>query len=121
MNAITQLKNFHCERKLEGAVIAFITNQMMTKEAEEKLHRIFEAFDSNKDGALTDDELREGFKEFMGEQLLGECDLEEIMKRIDFNQDGMIQYSEFIMAASNMKNMMTEINLKYAFDLFDLD
>ena len=53
--------------------------------------------------------------------MLVECDLEEIMKRIDVNKDGMIQYSEFIMAASNIKNMMTEINLKCAFDLFDLD
>ena len=57
MNAIIQLKNFHCERKLEAAVIAFITNSMMTKEAEEKLMSIFKAFDKNNDGTLTEDEL----------------------------------------------------------------
>ena len=57
----------------------------------------------------------------MSDQMLVECDLEEIMKRVDLDKDGMIQYSEFIMAASNIKNMMTEINLKCAFDLFDLD
>lgn len=31
MNALTNLKNFHCERQLEQAVMAYIANQMMTK------------------------------------------------------------------------------------------
>ena len=61
---------------------------MMTKEAEEKLLSIFKAFDTNNDGTLTEDELKEGFKEFMSDQMLVECDLEEIMKKIDINQDG---------------------------------
>jgi len=52
---------------------------------------------------------------------MADSEFEEIIKRIDFNQNGVIEYSEFIAAASNMKQMMTEINLKQAFDLFDLD
>jgi Ca2+-binding EF-hand superfamily protein len=37
------------------------------------------------------------------------------------NKNGLIEYSEFISACSNLNLMMTEKNLKHAFDLFDLD
>jgi hypothetical protein len=37
VNALTNLKNFHCGRKLEQAVISYITNSMMTKQQEQKL------------------------------------------------------------------------------------
>jgi calcium-dependent protein kinase len=33
----------------------------------------------------------------------------------------MIEYSEFIAAASNLNQLLTDKNLKQAFDLFDLD
>jgi len=41
VNALNQLKNFYCERKLEQAVIAYITNSMMNKQTEEKLLATF--------------------------------------------------------------------------------
>lgn len=33
----------------------------------------------------------------------------------------MIEYSEFVSATCNLNNLLTEKNLKQAFDLFDLD
>lgn len=53
--------------------------------------------------------------------MIFEEDLMQIIKNIDFNQNGQIEYSEFVVAASNISNMMTEKNLKQAFNLFDLD
>ena len=50
-----------------------------------------------------------------------EDELQGILKKIDLNQNGMIEYSEFIAAASNLQQLLTEKNLKQAFDLFDLD
>jgi Ca2+-binding EF-hand superfamily protein len=67
INALTQLKSFSCERKLEQAVIAYITNSMSSKQNEEKLMETFKMFDKNHDGILSIEELREGFKEFLGE------------------------------------------------------
>ena len=61
------LKNFHCERKLEAAVIAYITNSMNSRQNEERLLATFKEFDKNNDGILTIEELREGFKEYLGE------------------------------------------------------
>lgn len=53
--------------------------------------------------------------------MMFEDELKAIIKKIDLNQNGSIEYSEFVAAASNLHNMMTEKNLKQAFDLFDLD
>jgi calcium-dependent protein kinase len=50
-----------------------------------------------------------------------EDELERIIKNVDLNQNGQIEYSEFVSAASNLNNLLTENNLKQAFDLFDLD
>ena len=83
----------------------------------------FKQFDTNHDGILSIDELRNGFKEYLGDDnnLVFEEDLMQIIKNIDFNQNGQIEYSEFVVAASNINNMMTEKNLEAAFNLFDLD
>ena len=94
---------------------------MNTKQNEQKLFEIFKEFDKNHDGTLTLDELKEGFIEYLGERMFFEQDLYKIIKNVDLNQNGIIEYSEFVAATSNLKLMMTDKNLKYAFDLFDLD
>ena len=101
VSALTQLKNFHCERKLQQAVLAYIANSMNTKQQEDKLLAIFKQFDSDADGILTIEEIREGFKEFMGEQMLFEGELQQIMDQVDLNHNGLIEYSEFVAATSN--------------------
>lgn len=40
---------------------------MMSKQTESKLLETFKQFDKNGDGILTIDELREGFKEYLGD------------------------------------------------------
>ena len=121
VNALTQLRGFQCERKLQQAVVAYIANSMATKKQEDRMLEIFKQFDTNHDGILSMEEVREGFKEFLGEQIMFEAELQKIFKQVDMNQNGQIEYSEFIAAASNLQLMMTENNLKQAFDLFDLD
>jgi calcium-dependent protein kinase len=101
--------------------MAYIANSMNTKQNEDKLLTIFKQFDQDHDGILTLDEIREGFKEFLGEQMLFEGELTKIMEQIDLNRNGLIEYSEFVAAASNFYQLMTEKHLKQAFDLFDMD
>lgn len=49
---------------------------MNTKQQEDRLLAIFKQFDSDSDGILTIEEIREGFKEFLGEQMLFEGELQ---------------------------------------------
>ena len=47
----------------------------MNKQTEERLTATFKQFDKNHDGILTVDELREGFREFMGDKIIFEDEL----------------------------------------------
>ena len=40
---------------------------------------------------------------------------------MDFDNNGYIEYEEFIRATIPKENLFTDINLKTAFDMFDLD
>ena len=49
-----------------------------------------------------------------------EDDLRKIIRKMDKNGDGYIQYQEFISEAHNICIMISDLYLKHAFDLFDL-
>ena len=46
-------------------------------------------------------------------------ELDEIIKMIDFDRNGLIEYDEFIRVCIPEDRLFTEDNLKDAFDLFD--
>lgn len=65
--------------------------------------------------------MKDGFKEYLGDKILFNEELDNIIKKVDFNGNGTIEFSEFITACSNVNKMLTEKNLFEAFNLFDLD
>ena len=46
---------------------------------------------------------------------------EEMFNSIDRNEDGQIDFAEYIEAASNRMKMLNETNLRIAFDMLDLN
>lgn len=46
---------------------------------------------------------------------------EGIFKKVDTNSSGFIDYSEFLVSASNIEMTVTEENLDIAFDFMDSD
>lgn len=50
-----------------------------------------------------------------------EAELDEIFRKIDFNQDNEINYSEFLAACLNKDKVVTVSNLEFAFHHFDVD
>jgi Ca2+-binding EF-hand superfamily protein len=53
---------------------------MNTKQQEDKLLSIFKDLDTDHDGILTIEEIKDGFKEHLGEQMLFEGELQQIME-----------------------------------------
>jgi Ca2+-binding EF-hand superfamily protein len=47
-------------------------------------------------------------------------DVDEILKRIDFDGSGTVDIKEFITATMNLKKVSEGKSLKQAFDLFDI-
>lgn len=65
----------------------------------QRLLDIFTAFDRNGDGQLDQDELIEGYTEFFnGDRERAELEVQELMDKLDFNNNGNIDYSEFLIA-----------------------
>ena len=47
--------------------------------------------------------------------------LDKIINSMDYDNNGYIEYEEFIRATIPKENLFTDVNLKTAFELFDLD
>jgi len=47
MQALTNLKNFNVEQKLQQAAVTFIVKQLASKEDEAELYKAFKALDKN--------------------------------------------------------------------------
>ena len=66
------------------------------------LKNAFEFFDKDRNGSITIEELRQTLRD--DQVLLSDAKIEALIKEVDFNKDGVIDYHEFI-------NMMREEKL----------
>ena len=107
---------------------------MQDKEEEAKLLETFQAFDTNKDGQLSREELEEGYTQLFGNIQIAKIEVERIIQQVDVNQNGLIDYSgnslnlfsiylfyvEFLVANANLKKLFSEEKLRVAFNELDL-
>ena len=68
-------------------------------EKDDNMRKAFRYFDKDGNGSISLDELKEAAKEFS----MSESDMEEVLKEVDTNGDGSIDYEEFL-------HMMTQLN-----------
>lgn len=81
---------------------------------------MFRAMDVNGDGKLQKDEIQAGYKKFFGRELSNE-EVDEMFKKVDVDNSGEIDYSEFVVATLNEKNLLSNNKLRAAFKMFDKD
>ena len=80
----------------------------------------FDKFDTNKDGEISKDELIQCLEKIYPYQEARER-AEKIFKEIDFNNDGCINFSEFLTANFKKDKLLSEKTLQKTFNLLDLD
>lgn len=120
MTVIKNISEFRAEQKLQQATLAFLVHNLSTQEDLSELKEVFLSFDKNGDGRLTKDELLKGMTRVTTETKIIDC-LDELMKTIDTDNNGYIEFEEFIRASIDKEKLLTEKNLKIAFDVFDKD
>lgn len=109
------------EHKLQQAALMYLATQMIGNQEKAKLQEIFVAMDKNADGKLSREELIKGYSHIEPSAADVEAKVDEMMRNLDIDHSGFIDYSEFIVALMDKKKMLSKENLKQAFDLFDKD
>jgi len=120
MSALTNLSNFNAQSKLKQATYAFIASQLLSKQEKEQIDKVFRAMDINGDGKLQKDEIKNGYAEFFGRHLTDQ-EVDELFNKVDADGSGEIEYSEFVVATLNEKNLLSNNKLQQAFNMFDKD
>ena len=116
---LSSLKYFSKHSKFYQVVLAFLSHNYAEKSQLDKLKKIFYKIDTNLDGKLSKEELMNAYK--LSGIKIKKSQLDKIINSMDFDNNGYIEYEEFIRATIPKENLFTDVNLKTAFDMFDLD
>lgn len=113
---IERFKNFQRLHKLKRLAITCVAYQLSDSEIG-MLHDAFAALDKNADGVLTVSEMQQGLEQcgIQGEDVI------EVLKELDTDGNGTIDYTEFIAASMDHKIYEQESACQNAFRVFDLD
>lgn len=116
--ALDNLRSFRIKNKLQHAIWIFLVQNLATNEEHKKLLKLFEALDKDGNGMLNKEELIQGFQKILN-AVDAAKQAEKIMKTVDINNSGSIDYMEFVMASVNKKKMLSKKVLEKAFKLID--
>lgn len=118
--SLGNLRNFNVQINLQKAVLSYIASQELTKTEEKILKEIFELVDTNNDGQISKEELANSYLLFGLSESVARDAASEIMNKLDMNQNGSIDYNEFLIANLSVTNAITTERLKRAFNFFDI-
>jgi Ca2+-binding EF-hand superfamily protein len=78
--------------------------------------KVFKALDANGDGKITKEELQAGYSKSLG---ITDEEINELMKKLDNDGSGSIDYTEFVAAAMNREKVLTKKRIQDCFQMFD--
>ncbi|KAI5063027.1 hypothetical protein GOP47_0021574 [Adiantum capillus-veneris] len=115
---LTRMKQFRAMNKLKRVALKVIANSLSEEEIM-GLKAIFKEMDTDGNGKITLDELRQGLAKQGSD--LAETEIRQLMETADVDKTGNIDYMEFITATVNMNKKGKEDHLFAAFQYFDRD
>ena len=113
------MRSFKTQHKLQEAALTYIASQLATNQEKEKLQNTFIMLDLNGDGRLSVEELIVAFKQFFEPEFPAEQEVANIMSRLDIDNNGYIDYTEFLLATINKQKLLSRERLLLAFAAFD--
>lgn len=119
-SALINISKFKQSKKIQQAALGYIVHHLSNDKEVDRLRKIFQIIDVNGDGQLTRDELYEGLKRELGEDI-AKKEINRIMLALDNDNSGLIEFQEFLRASIDRSKIFTEENLNQAFMMFDID
>ena len=118
-STLENMKKFKCNKQFEQATIGFIVNQLITKEEQSDLRKVFMEWDKNGDGVLSKKEIVQGYEKAYG--TVDPDEVDNMIKSIDLDGNGVIDYNEFLNCTIARDKILSKKNLEFAFKAFDRD
>lgn len=115
---LDHFRAFQALCKLKKAALTIIAQQMNESQIKLLTHT-FLALDEDGDGSITLQELRTGLKKAGIKDI--PSDLEQLMRDVDSDGSGVIDYTEFVAATLDKRQYIQEDVCWAAFRVFDLD
>ena len=117
---MVNLKNFQSASVLKEAIKTFIIMQYLSAHDIKDLKDVFISLDKDHDGKISYEELMNEYKKIMDEND-AEILVTKVIKQVDLDKNGFVDYSEFLKANFDTRELMSEKNLKATFEMFDAD
>ena len=119
-HSIENIKKFKSENKLQQAALAFLVHNSLHLPEIKDLVKIFRGLDGNGDGRITKIEMCDALTRLYGLPDIEE-EVDEIYRNVDNDNNGYIEYEEYIRASIDKASVLSEGVLKYTFKYFDKD
>ena len=104
--------------KLKQAAMSIIVIQFLNDTDKKQQKELFQAIDKNGDGRLSKEELLDGCLKAFGKKMTKE-QIDAIFEKVDIDLSGSIDYNEFLLATINESKILSQKNLKEAFNFMD--
>lgn len=115
---LTRLTRFSAMNKFKKMALRVIAERLSEEEIA-GLKEIFKMIDADNSGQITFEELKIGLKKFGAN--LNESEIHNLMQAADIDNNGTIDYTEFIAATLHLNKIEKEDHLYAAFSYFDKD
>ena len=117
---VKNLKEYKSESVIQETALAYLVHNFPQIDDIVNACKLFNLIDINGDGKITKNELFEGLNKKIKSNSLKK-DIDIIFKNIDSDNNGYIEYEEFVRAAIDKEMFLNENILKFAFRYFDKD
>lgn len=118
-HVFTSMKSFKMQMFFQQSVLSYLASQHAKAEEECKMRRVFGFLDCDRDGVLCKADLVGGFSRIVKDAEKLAKDVDQIIDNVSMESSLKISYNEFLVANLNVEQLMSQVNLRKAFDFFD--
>ena len=115
---IDNLFNYTVNSKIQQLVIAFLVHNLPHTESSHNILKLYRYFNKAGDCRLTKEELIDGLCKYRDNEEVNEK-VDNLIYLLDNDNNGYIEYEEFLRACINKKEILNDEYLKYAFKFLD--
>ena len=117
---INNLFNYSFNSKIQLLVIAFLVHNLPSTDSSILILKLFRHFNKSGNCKLSKEELTNGLYAFRSKEEVDKI-IDKLFIMLDGDNDGFVEYEEFLRACINKKQILTSTYLKYAFKFIDKD